>query len=171
MQIDLQQLEKSLFPMYKNALSNITVQKRITEINDSYTHTGGCLAQRSRQRYPESASWKWWHGILIQNLNWQTGKGNQRHFRQNHQITRDLRILIDSRDVCLVSEYKSNNEEFRKIPPTIKVFLPNVQPRNFKRENLDPLKPRKLTTTHNHQVSGLLPNNDHCWMCPTLSQI
>ena len=141
MQKDLHELEKSLFPMYEDALSNITVQKSDLSRESQKLTTAICTQGEVWHREIDS---------VIQNLQaeidgmesqFKTSIDKQEKeikdtFDKIAKITRDIRILIDSRDVCLVSKYKSSNEEFRKLPLTIKVSLPNFQPGKVNIENV-----------------------------------
>ena len=48
----------------------------------------------------------------------------------------DLQKLLESDDVCLVSEYTSMNEEFRSLPAQFQVTLPTFSPQEINREKL-----------------------------------
>nr|XP_022304814.1 E3 ubiquitin-protein ligase TRIM71-like [Crassostrea virginica]XP_022304815.1 E3 ubiquitin-protein ligase TRIM71-like [Crassostrea virginica] len=52
------------------------------------------------------------------------------------QVIQDLEKLLDSDDVCLVTEYTSRNEEFRSLPAQIQVTLPTFSPQEINREQL-----------------------------------
>ena len=52
------------------------------------------------------------------------------------QVIRDLKSLLDTSDVGLVSEYRSRIAEFRKQPPKVKISLPNFLPRKINRGEL-----------------------------------
>ena len=52
------------------------------------------------------------------------------------KVIQDLKRLLDTGDVLVVSKYQSNNEEFRKLPPKLNTFLPKIQPVKITREQL-----------------------------------
>nr|XP_022296973.1 tripartite motif-containing protein 2-like [Crassostrea virginica] len=52
------------------------------------------------------------------------------------QVILDLKQLMDTRDVCLVSEYTSRTEEFRSLPAQFKVPLTSFTPQEINREQI-----------------------------------
>ena len=61
----------------------------------------------------------------------------------NHNITeiqqtiQNLRTLLDSSDVCLLSSYNSRNEQFRRLPAQVQVTLPSFTSQEINTEQLN----------------------------------
>ena len=52
------------------------------------------------------------------------------------QVIQDLKRLLDTSDVCLVSEYTSRTEEFKNLPAQFHVTLPTFTPQEINREQI-----------------------------------
>ena len=52
------------------------------------------------------------------------------------QVILDLKRLLDTSDVCLVSEYTSRTEEFRSLSTQFQVILPSFTPQEINREEI-----------------------------------
>ncbi|XP_078331358.1 uncharacterized protein LOC144625140 [Crassostrea virginica] len=52
------------------------------------------------------------------------------------QVIQDLKRLLDTSDVCLVSEYTSRTAEFRSMPAQFQVTLPTFTPQEIHREQI-----------------------------------
>lgn len=126
---DLQELEETIYPKYKDIAFNISVQK--AELGENTQRLTTEISERGEDWHREIDS-------ILMKLKYDV---NQIEFKQltllNEQednithnifeVTRgilDLRKLLNSNDLCLISEYKSRIAEFKRFPPKQKVLLP-----------------------------------------------
>nr|XP_022305039.1 uncharacterized protein LOC111112036 isoform X1 [Crassostrea virginica] len=138
---DLQELEKSIFPKYQESAAIIKTQKTdqlkhsqklTTELNKQgealhrEIHT---IIQRKQAEIDEMDRQ---HAAAIEKQEDETNKA----LHEIKQVIQDLKSLLDTSDVGLVSKYRSRIEEFRKLPHKLKISLPNLLLQKINREEL-----------------------------------
>ncbi|XP_078330989.1 uncharacterized protein LOC144624844 [Crassostrea virginica] len=138
---DLQDLEKSIYPRYQEAATNIPVQRADVKKHSQKLTTA--LDKQGEALHTEIDT-------IIQGMKSEIDDMDAQHIAAldqqedaiNHtilkitQIIQDLKRLLDTSDVCLVSEYTSKNEEFRSFPAWFQATLPSFTPQDIDREQI-----------------------------------
>ena len=138
---DLQELEKFIFPEYQEFAAIIKTQK-----TDQFKNSRKLTTDLKKQ---EEALHKEINAI-IQSKQTEIDVMDSKHKTAldkqedeiNHTITeikqviQDLKSLLDTSDVSLVSRYQSRIGEFRQLPPKLKISLPQLKTRKINREDL-----------------------------------
>ena len=138
---DLQELESSIYLKYKEATSMVANKRDDLKKNSQVIKTALKAQGEAWHREIDSIIQKMQDKVddvdsqNLEAINEQGQKINTT-ITQISQVILDLRRLLDSGDVCLVSKYKSRNEEFRTLPPELNVSFPNFRPCEI---NLDQL--------------------------------
>ncbi|XP_078331353.1 uncharacterized protein LOC111126577 [Crassostrea virginica] len=141
MQGDLQDLEKSIYPRYQEAATNIPVQR--ADVNKRSQKLTTALDKQGEALHTEIDT-------IIQGMKSDIDDMDAQHIAAidqqevaiNHtipgitQAILDLKRILDTSDVCLVSEYTSRTEEFRSFPAWFHVTLPTFTPKEINREQI-----------------------------------
>ncbi|XP_048768498.2 E3 ubiquitin-protein ligase TRIM71-like [Ostrea edulis] len=141
-QKDLEELETRIYPRYEEIVSDIRSQKTELETNCRKLTTAADQQEEVwhreitaivNQRKSDIAEMKSKHlDVLDKHTDEITHK-----IKELRQIIEDLKKILISNDVTRKSFYKSRNSEFRRLPPTVQVILPNFSPQEI---NTDQLK-------------------------------
>ncbi|XP_022324097.2 uncharacterized protein LOC111125000 [Crassostrea virginica] len=140
-QKDLQDLEKSIYPKYQEAATNIPVQR--ADVNKRSQKLTTALDKQGEALHTEI-------NTIIQGMKSQIDDMDAQHIaaidqqevainRTIPEITQailDLKRLLDTSDVCLVSEYTSRTEEFWSLPAQFQVTLPTFTPQEINSEQI-----------------------------------
>ena len=138
---DLKEMEEIIYPNYQQAASNIPVQK-VNARKHSKKLTNA-LKKQGESVHREIDT-------VIKKMQSDIDNMDSKHLAMidkqekaiNHSITEieqvilDLRKLLDNNDANLLSDYKSRNEEFRRLPVQFQVTLPVFTPQEINREQI-----------------------------------
>uniref|UniRef100_A0A8B8B7F9 Uncharacterized protein LOC111107657 n=1 Tax=Crassostrea virginica TaxID=6565 RepID=A0A8B8B7F9_CRAVI len=138
---DLQELEKSIYPKYQEAATNIPVQR--ADVNKHSQKLTTALDKQGEALHTEIDT-------IIQGMKSDIDDMDARHIAaideqevainktstEIKKVILDLKRLLDTSDVCLVSEYTSRTEEFRSLPAQFQVTLPTFTPQEINREQI-----------------------------------
>ncbi|XP_078331343.1 uncharacterized protein LOC144625129 [Crassostrea virginica] len=138
---DLQNLEKYIYPKYQEAATNIPVQR--ADVNKRSQKLTTALDKQGEALHTEIDTIIQGMKSEIDDMDAQHKAAiDQQEVAINHtipeitQIILDLKRLLDTSDVCLVSEYTSRTEEFRSLPAQFQVTLPTFTPQEINREQI-----------------------------------
>nr|XP_022310756.1 tripartite motif-containing protein 2-like [Crassostrea virginica] len=138
---DLQELEKYIFPKYQESAAIIKTQKTdqlkhsqklTSELNiegEALHREINTIIQRKQAEIDEMNAQ---HLAAIEKQEGETNKA----LHEIKQVIQDLKSLLDTSDVGLVSKYRSRIAELRKLPHKLKISLPNFLPQKINREEL-----------------------------------
>ncbi|XP_078330993.1 uncharacterized protein LOC111112792 [Crassostrea virginica] len=141
MQKDLKDLEKNIHPKYQEAATNIPVQR--IDVNKRSQKLRTALDKQGEALHTEIDT-------IIQGMKSEIDVMDAQHIAAldqqedaiSHTITEitqailDLRRLLDTSDICLVSKYTSRTKEFRNLPAQFQVTLPTFAPNEINREQI-----------------------------------
>ena len=141
---DLQELDEFIYPEYKEAASTIPAQRadvdeHTQKMKAALRKQGEALHSEIDLIIPEKME-------EIDDINSQILSAIDREeetlndtIKEVSQVILDLQSLMDVSDVCLVSKYKSRNDQFRQLPPKHKISFQNLQLLQINREKLSEL--------------------------------
>ena len=141
MQKDLQDLEKSIYPRYQEAVTNIPIQR--ADVNKHFQKLKTALDKQGEALHTEIDTIKQGIKSEVDEMEAQhIAAIDGQEYAINHTITEitqailDLKRLLDTSDVSLVSEYTSRTEEFGIMPAQFQVTFPTFTPQEINREKI-----------------------------------
>ena len=138
---DLEELEISIFPKYKELTAIIKKQK--TDLCKHFQNLTEELNKQGEALHREI-------NTIIQRKQSEIDEMNAQHLaaieKQEHEINKtineikqviiDLNSLLETSYIGHVSTYKTRNGDFRELPPQLKILLPSFQPQRIDTEQL-----------------------------------
>nr|XP_022299740.1 uncharacterized protein LOC111108265 isoform X2 [Crassostrea virginica] len=140
-QTDLEDLEKSIYPKYLEAAKTIPAQRE--DINKHYQKLTTALDKQGEALHTEIDT-------IIQGMKSDIDDMDAQHIAaidqqevainrtipEITQIILDLKRLLDTSDVCLVSKFTSRTKEFRILPAQFQVSLPTFTSQEINTEQI-----------------------------------
>ncbi|XP_056005833.1 E3 ubiquitin-protein ligase TRIM71-like [Ostrea edulis] len=138
---DLEELETRIYPRYEEIVSDVQTEK--AELERKYGKLTTAADQQGEalhreitaivnKRKSDIAEMKTKHlAVLNKNTDEITHS-----ITELKQIILNLKAILESNDVSLISTYKSRNAEFRRLPPKVQVTLPSLSPQKINTEQL-----------------------------------
>ncbi|XP_078341480.1 uncharacterized protein LOC144627701 [Crassostrea virginica] len=157
---ELQELEKMIYPKYKEAATNIPVLK--TDARKHHKKLTTALKKQGEAMHKEIDN-------VIQKLQSEIDAMDSLHkaaidkqekainctITEIEKIIAEIKALLNSDDFYFVSDYNSRNAEFRKLPAQFQVTLPTFTPREINREHINQqlgsLSKLAITTKEHHE--------------------
>ena len=141
MQKDLQDLEKSIYPDHQEAARHIPIQK--VDVNQRYQNLRTALDKQGEALHTEIDT-------IIHGMKSEIDDMDTKHkaaldqqevaitnsITEITQIILDLKRLLETTDVYLVSEYTSRTVEFMNLPAQFQVTLPTFTPLEINQEQI-----------------------------------
>ncbi|XP_065938715.1 E3 ubiquitin-protein ligase TRIM45-like [Magallana gigas] len=138
---DLKELEKFIYPKYTEIASIIPIQK--ADLNENSKKLTTAIEKHGEDLLTEIDA-------IIQKLKSDLNEIYSKQIaaltKQEEEIKRttseitesiaELKKILDSNNVTLVSAYKSRNDEFRRLPPKLTFSLPSFTPHRINKEQL-----------------------------------
>jgi hypothetical protein len=142
LQKDLTQLENQIYPQYQAMAADVHAEK--SKLDAEYEE----LAREADQQG------ELWHGEISAIVNKQKSQIEERKTKHrgiieeksediSHKMNeiekaiQEMKTVLDSNDIFLVSDYKARNEDFNKLPYKLKVTMPSLSVPKIDTEKLN----------------------------------
>ncbi|XP_056007726.1 E3 ubiquitin-protein ligase Midline-1-like [Ostrea edulis] len=141
-QKDLEELEKKIYPRYTDISSAVQTEK--AEVETNYGKLATIADQQGEvwhrevtaivnKRKADIVEIKTKHLSLLD----KHADEITHRMTEINQVILEMKNILDTNDISLTSTYKSRNNEFNKLPPTIKVTLPSLSTPTINTETLN----------------------------------
>ena len=130
---DLQELENSIYSNYQEAVLNIPIKR--ADLKSYFKKQKTTLNKQGDALHSEIDSIMKKIQSELDDMECQyLAALDEQGDNMNHiineitHIIEDMKRLLETSDICLVSKYKNRNKEFRRLPAQLEVILPTFTP-------------------------------------------